>query len=53
MDKELDSITQVTQVGDLRSKLLAAEEAKVEVEAVLLERVIIRDNRKKNFFPKF
>lgn len=39
MDKELDSITQVTTVGDLRSKLLEAEEAKVEVEAVLLERV--------------
>lgn len=40
MDKELDSITQVTTVGDLRSKLIEAEEAKVEVEAVLLERVI-------------
>lgn len=39
MDKELDSITQVTTVGDLRSKLIEAEEAKVEVEAVLLERV--------------
>lgn len=39
MDKELDSITQVTTVGDLRDKLLEAEEAKVEVEAVLLERV--------------
>jgi len=42
MDKELDSITQVTTVGDLRSKLLEAEEAKVEVEAVLLERVSFR-----------
>lgn len=40
MDKELDSITQVTTVGDLRGKLLEAEEAKVEVEAILLERVI-------------
>lgn len=39
MDKELESITQVTTVGDLRSKLVEAEEAKVEVEAVLLERV--------------
>lgn len=45
MDKELESITQVTTVGDLRSKLLEAEEAKVEVEAILLERVsqIIRN----------
>lgn len=47
MDKELDSITQVTTVGDLRSKLIEAEEAKVEVEAVLLERVICG---KGNFF---
>lgn len=39
MDKELESITQVTTVGDLRAKLLEAEEAKAEVEATLLERV--------------
>lgn len=39
MDKELESITQVTQVGDLRAKLLEAEEAKMEVESILLERV--------------
>lgn len=43
MDKELESITQVTQVGDLRAKLLEAEEAKMEVESILLERV-------RNFF---
>lgn len=39
MDKELELITQVTTVGDLRSKLIEAEEVKVEVEAILLERV--------------
>lgn len=39
MDKELESITQVTQVGDLRAKLVEAEEAKMEVESILLERV--------------
>lgn len=42
MDKELESITQVTTVGDLRSKLVEAEDVKVEVEAVLLERVRLR-----------
>lgn len=40
MNRELDAITQVTQVGDLRAKLLEAEEAKAEVERELLERVI-------------
>jgi len=39
MDKELELITQVTTVGDLKEKLEEAEEAKVEVEALLLERV--------------
>lgn len=39
MDKELESITQVTTVGDLRAKLVEAEEAKTEVEAILMERV--------------
>lgn len=42
MDKELESITQVTTVGDLRSKLVEAEEVKVEVEAILLERVSLK-----------
>lgn len=39
MDKELELISQVSAVGDLRVKLAEAEEAKVEVEAILLERV--------------
>lgn len=39
MDKELELISQVSAVGDLRIKLAEAEEAKVEVEAILLERV--------------
>lgn len=39
MNRELDAITQVTQVGDLRAKLVEAEEAKGEVERELLERV--------------
>jgi len=38
MDKELDTIAQVTSTGDLRSKLIEADEAKVEVEAILLKR---------------
>lgn len=41
MNRELDAITQVTQVGDLRGKLLEAEEAKAEVERELLERVCV------------
>lgn len=40
MDKELEHIGQVTTVGDLKDKLEEAEEAKLSVEAVLLERVI-------------
>ena len=39
MDKELEHITQVTTAGDLKDKLQEAEDAKVTVEAVLLERV--------------
>uniref|UniRef100_A0A1A9UW21 Uncharacterized protein n=1 Tax=Glossina austeni TaxID=7395 RepID=A0A1A9UW21_GLOAU len=38
MDKELEHISQVTTVGDLKEKLEEAEEAKVTVEAVLLQR---------------
>lgn len=40
MDKELEHISQVTTVGDLKDKLQEAEEAKISVEAVLLERVM-------------
>lgn len=56
MDKELESITQVTTVGDLRSKLVEAEEAKVEVEAILLERVSSEGRRRCDnhfFYDKF
>lgn len=42
MDKELDLIAQTTSTGELRSKLVQAEEAKVEVEAILMKRVRIR-----------
>ncbi|XP_033149206.1 microtubule-associated protein futsch isoform X2 [Drosophila busckii] len=38
MDKELEHIAQVTTVGDLKDKLQQAEDAKIAVEAVLLER---------------
>lgn len=38
MDKELDEITKVTVVAELRLKLQEAEEAKIEVEGKLLER---------------
>lgn len=38
MDKELELIGQVTTIGDLKDKLQEAEEAKVAVEAVLLQR---------------
>ncbi|XP_032294435.1 muscle-specific protein 300 kDa isoform X26 [Drosophila virilis] len=38
MDKELEHIGQVTTVGDLKDKLQQAEDAKIAVEAVLLER---------------
>nr|XP_016945201.1 nesprin-1 isoform X29 [Drosophila suzukii] len=38
MDKELEHIGQVTTVGDLKDKLQEAEDAKISVEAVLLER---------------
>lgn len=39
MSKELEAIGQVTNVGDLPGKLQEVEEAKVEVENQLLERV--------------
>lgn len=39
MDKELETIAQVSSVGDLRGKLVEAEEAKVEIEAILMKRV--------------
>lgn len=39
MGRELESIGQVTSVGDLPQKLTEAEETKVEVEGQLLERV--------------
>lgn len=39
MDKELEQIAQITTVGNLREKLEECEEMKVEIEAVLLERV--------------
>lgn len=42
MDKELEHIGQVTTVGDLKDKLQEAEDAKIAVEAVLLERVKIK-----------
>ncbi|KAG7206621.1 hypothetical protein KM043_000301 [Ampulex compressa] len=38
MGRELESIGQVTNVGELPEKLVEAEEAKVQVEAQLLER---------------
>lgn len=39
MGKELETIEQVTSSGELRNKLVEAEEAKVEIEAILLKRV--------------
>lgn len=39
MGKELELIAQVASVGDLRNKLTEAEEAKVDIEAILLKRV--------------
>lgn len=44
MDKELEHIGQVTTVGDLKDKLQEAEDAKISVEAVLLERVKWQSN---------
>lgn len=38
MDKELDEITKVTAVAELRIKLQEAEDTKIEVESKLLER---------------
>lgn len=45
MDKELEHIGQVTTVGDLKDKLQEAEDAKITVEAVLLERVKLFGSR--------
>lgn len=39
MGRELENIGQVTNISDLPMKLTEAEEAKVEVEGQLLERV--------------
>lgn len=39
MAKELEHIGSVTSVGDLPQKMEEAEEAKNEVEAIILERV--------------
>lgn len=38
MDKELEHIGEVTSIGDLKIKLEEAQEAKIAVEAILLER---------------
>lgn len=40
MNKELDQIMETCTPSQLKHKLLEAEELKIEVEAVLLERVI-------------
>lgn len=48
MDKELETIAQVSSIGDLRGKLVEAEEAKVEIEAILLKRVCF--NLSRGFF---
>lgn len=50
MDKELDIIAQVTSTGDLRSKLAEAEEVKVDVEAILLERVSVSEKKMNETF---
>lgn len=39
MGKELETIEQVTSCGELHNKLVEAEEAKAEIEAILLKRV--------------
>lgn len=39
MGKELETIEQVTSSGELHNKLVEAEEAKAEIEAILLKRV--------------
>lgn len=39
MSNELELIAQVTSTGDLRGKLIEADGAKVEVEALLLKHV--------------
>lgn len=42
MSKELDAIAAIGSVSDLPEKLTEAEEAKAEVEALILERVNIK-----------
>lgn len=39
MGKELELISQVASSEELHNKLIEAEEAKVEIEAILLKRV--------------
>lgn len=39
MGKELETIEQMTSCGELHNKLIEAEEAKAEIEAILLKRV--------------
>lgn len=41
MSKELDAIAAIGSVSDLPEKLTEAEEAKAEVEALILERVSV------------
>lgn len=50
MGKELELIAQVASVGDLRNKLTEAEEAKVDIEAILLKRVCSILMPKKDIF---
>lgn len=39
MGKELETVSQVTSSEELHTKLVEAEDAKVEIEAILLKRV--------------
>lgn len=45
MGKELEAIEQVTSSGELHNKLVEAEEAKAEIEAILLKRVSLFSDR--------
>ena len=42
MGKEIDRISQVSTCASLHEKLTEAEQRKTEIEAILLERVIIQ-----------
>ena len=53
MGRELESIGQVTNVGDLPEKLAEVEEAKVQVEGQLLERVRSNSNATNSFHHFF